>query len=435
MSKKISLSVFIFVLLAAVLLSFLSAFVVVSQVYDAELRRAYESNNVPSTGDSDTSFSELKLLDKIFKAYSIYDLDDDALCEAVLKAYAHATGDKYAEYYTAAEYAALNAENAGNAQGIGVNIIQNTEYDCIEVINVMPDSPALKAGVEPGDLIVYVGIGDNRESVSVLGYTNAVKRLQGEAGTKAEFVVRRGKGYSEEIEFSIERGPYTSLSVTSHVCATDPDVGIVKIIQFDLTTPTQFTEAVDALRAKGIEKFVFDVRYNPGGDLQSILAVLSCFLNEGDVVISTEDTNGTKEEVKVEISVQVGSYEGCSVSKEDIGKYRGLKYVVLANGSTASAAELFTSNFRDYKLAPVVGTTTYGKGTMQSIFSLSYYGYAGGVKLTTRRYFPPCGESYDGIGIAPNIEIELSEEAQKVNIYKLADADDNQLQRALEELK
>lgn len=439
MSKKISLSVFIFVLLAAVLLSFLSAFVVVSRVYDAELRAAYEANKIPSTGGNtgknDSTFSELELLDKLFKIYSIYDLDDEALCAAVLKAYAHATGDKYAEYYTAEEYAAMTAENAGNNKGIGVNIIQNTEYDCIEVINVMPDSPALKAGVEPGDLIVYVGSGDNRESVSALGYTNAVKRLQGEEGTTAEFVVRRGKDYSEEIEFSIVRASFTSLSVMSHVCTTAPDVGIVKIVQFDLTTPTQFTEAVDALRAKGIEKFVFDVRYNPGGDLQSILAVLSYFLDEGVIVISTEDKGGSKEEIKVAVSEQTGAYAGCSVSEEDIGKYRGLKCVVLANENTASAAELFTSNFRDYNLAPIVGTTTYGKGTMQSIFSLSYYGYSGGVKLTTRRYFPPCGESYDGIGIAPDIEIELSEAAQKVNIYKLADADDNQLQRALEELK
>ena len=437
MSKKISLSVFIFVLLAAILLSFLSAFVVVSQVYDAELKAAYESNKVPSINNNDDSgfIAELKMLDKLFKTYSIYDLDDDALCEAVLKAYAHATGDKYAEYYTAEEYAALNAENAGDMQGIGVNIIQNTEYNCIEVINVMPDSPALKAGVEPGDLIVYVGIGDARESVATLGYTNAVKKLQGKAGTVAEFVVRRGKDYSEEKEFSIERGSYTNLSVMYHVCTTDPSIGIVKLIQFDLTTPTQFCAAVDELKQKGIEKFVFDVRYNPGGDLQSILAVLSYFLNEGDVVISTEDNNGTKEEMTVAVSKQVGAYAGCSVSKEDIGKYRDLKFVVLANGSTASAAELFTSNFRDYKLAKIVGTTTYGKGAMQSIFPLSYYGYSGGVKLTTRRYFPPCGESYDGIGITPDIEIELSEEASNINIYKLSDADDNQLQRAIQELK
>lgn len=441
MSRKISLSVFIFVLLAAVLLSFLSAFVVVSQVYDAQLREAYESVGGGSHGSSGGSssvsatFAELELLDDIFGAYSIFELDDDALLEAVLKAYVSTTGDRYAEYYTAEEFAEMRAQSAGDMEGIGVNIIQNTEYDCIEIYNVVPDSPAKLAGVEPGDLIVYVGIGDARESVSSLGYQNAVQCLKGEAGTRAEFVVRRGENYAEELEFSIERGPYTNVTVMSHVCATDPDVGIVKITQFDLPTPAQFCEAVDSLRDAGIEKFIFDLRYNPGGDLQSILAVLSYFLNEGDVVIGTEDNEGNREELKVAVSSLGGDYAGCSVSADDIGKYRGLSCAVLVNGNTASAAELFTSNFRDYGLGKIVGTTTYGKGTMQSIFSLDRYGYEGGIKLTTKRYFPPCGESYDGIGIVPDIEIELSEAAKAINVYKLADADDDQLQRAIQEIK
>jgi len=435
MSKKISLSVLIFAVLAAVLVSFLGAFVVVSRVYDAELRNAYIAAENASTPDND-KFNELELLDTLFTAWSYFGVDDDAVGEELLKAYTRASGDKYAEYYTAEEFEAMTAENAGEMQGIGINIIENTEYSCIEVISVMPDSPALAAGLQPGDLIVYVGIGDKKESVSVLGYTQAVTKLQGVAGTKAEFVVRRGEGYSEEIEFSVERGYITSQSVTHRVCATDSSVGIVKIIQFDLTTPTQFCQAVDTLKATpGVDKFVFDVRYNPGGDLQSIIAVLSYFLNEGDVIISTLDNTGAETVMKAQPSVQTGDYAGCSVSAEDIGKYRGLDCVVLANGSTASAAELFTANFRDYDIAPIVGVTTYGKGSMQSIVSLDRYGYPGGLKLTTRMYFPPCGESYEGIGIAPDVEVELDEALANVNIYKIADADDNQLQRAIKEIK
>ena len=435
MSKKISISVLVFAVLAAVLVSFLGAFVVVSQVYDAELKKAYIAAENSSKPSND-KFSELELLDTLFTAWSYFGVDDKAVGEELLKAYTRASGDKYAEYYTEEEFKAMTAENAGEMQGIGINIIENTEYSCIEVISVMPDSPALAAGIQPGDLVVYVGIGDARESVAALGYLQAVTKLQGVAGTKAEFVVRRGEGYSEEIEFSVERGYITTQSVTYRVCATDSSVGIVKIIQFDLTTPTQFCQAVDALKATpGVDKFVFDVRYNPGGDLQSILAVLSYFLNEGDVVISTLDNAGTETITKVEPSVHTGDYAGCSVSAEDIGKYKDLKCVVLANGSTASAAELFTANFRDYNIAPIVGVTTYGKGSMQSIVSLERYGYPGGLKLTTRMYFPPCGESYEGVGITPDVEVELDESMANVNIYKIADADDNQLQRAIQEFK
>ena len=434
MSKKISLSVFIFVLLAAILVSFLGAFVIVSRVYDAELRYAYSSLD-DANSKTGGKFEELEFLDRLFSAYSYFEADDDMIVEAVLKAYADATGDKYAEYYTQDEFLELTASNSGDMQGIGINIIENIEYDCIEVVSVMPDSPALEAGIEPGDLIVYVGIGEERESVSLLGYTNAVKRLQGKAGTKAEFVVRRGENYSEEIEYSISRGYIKTQSVMYHVCTTDSDIGIVKIIEFNLTTPEQFCEAVDTLLAQGIKKFVFDVRYNPGGDLQSIIAVLSYFLNEGDTVISTLDNLKNKSVYVVDAHTFSGDYAGCSVSKEDIGKYRELDCVVLANEYTASAAELFTSNFRDYDLATIVGVTTYGKGSMQKIFSLADFGFSGGVKLTTNMYFPPCGESYDGIGIAPDVEVELSEAAASVNIYKLADEDDNQLQRAIQELK
>lgn len=435
MSKRISISVFIFTLLAAILITFMTAFAVVSRIYDDELRDAYLDN---PGGDSVTQpsgeYPELKLLESIFKNYSYFDLEDEKIMDSVLKAYAGSTGDKYAEYYTAEEFEAMTSENAGEMQGVGINIIQNTEYDCIEVISVMPDSPALEAGVQPGDLIFYVGRGETRESVSSLGYTNAVKKLQGLAGTMAEFVVRRGADLTDEVEFSIKRGYVTTQSVTYRIASNAPSVGIVKVIQFDLTTPGQFSAAVDALRASGINEFVFDLRYNPGGDLQSIIAVLSYFLNEDDVIISTLDKAGNKTVDKVRVSHFTGDYAGCSVSETDIGKYKGLKCVVLVNDNTASAAELFTANFRDYKLAPIIGVTTYGKGSMQSIMSLQQFGYTGGVKLTTKMYFPPCGESYEGIGIAPDIEVELNEAAAKVNIYKLPDTDDNQLQRGIEEL-
>jgi carboxyl-terminal processing protease len=432
MSKKISLSIFIFVLLAAILVSFMSAFFVAYGMYRKGLTDAYLENNSPDDQQKESRFPELEVIDSIFKTYSYFDLDDKALIDAVLSAYARATDDRYAEYYNAEQYEMIMSESTGEMQGIGINIEENTEHNAIEVLNVMPDSPALEAGLMPGDLIVYVGIGEERESIAELGYYPAVKKLQGLAGTYAEFTVRRG---DEEIEFSILRGYVTTQSVLFRKSDLDPSVGVVKILNFDLTTPTQFSNAVDTLLAEGIEKFVFDLRYNPGGDLLSIEAVLSYFLNEGDVMISTIDKAGNKDTDVVRAVSYDGKYQGCSVHTGDIGKYRRLKCVVIVNNSTASAAELFTANFRDYKLAPIVGVTTFGKGSMQSLFPLDYFGYEGGIKLTTKMYFPPSGESYEGIGITPDIIVELSEEAKNTSIYKLADKDDAQMQAAVQILQ
>ena len=198
----------------------------------------------------------------------------------------------------------------------------------------------------------------------------------------------------------------------------------------------QFSGAVDDLKAKGISKFVFDVRYNGGGSLDSIVAVLSYFLQEGDTIISTADKNGKADVTKAQVIKKFSGEEaGCNVSAEDIGKYRDLKAVVLCNSYTASAAELFTATFRDYGLAKTVGETTFGKGSMQSTLPLGYFGVDGVLKLTTNVYFPPCGESYDGIGIAPDVPVKLDEALESKNIYEITDAEDNQLKAAIEILK
>lgn len=376
-------------------------------------------------------YEKLDLIDQLFRAYTIFELDEEALMDAVLKGYIEGTGDKYAEYFTEEEYELFTSENRGELVGIGISIIHNADRGLVEIINVFPDSPALEAGLMPGDLITYIGTGENRQSVYELGYTNATEIMRGEAGSVAEITVERD---GEELEFSITRKKITAYSVLSHVCSTDESVGIVKITGFDLTTPEQFSAAVDGLLSKGCDKFVFDVRYNPGGDLRSIRAVLSYFLNEGDVFIRTSDKSGKTESQIIEPVEYPDSYSDYNITKEDIGKYRELNFAVLTNGSTASAAELFTSALMDHGLSVTVGTNTYGKGTMQTTFSLARYGYSGALKLTTQYYYPPFSDSYDGKGITPDRVVELDEALAEKNIYKITDEEDNQLLAAIEEL-
>ena len=389
---------------------------------------------------NDEISGQLGILKSYFDAYFYYESDEDAQLDAVLKAYVAASGDRYAEYYTAEELDALFSETAGESEGIGINVIESKlnvggfKYKVFKVINVTKDSPAAEAGMRVGDYIFSVKTDEGMYIlVDTLGYDPALSGLRGAAGTNAEFSVLRANpdGIYEEIPFSVMRRKIETSSVMAHVCETDASVGIVKITNFDLTTPIQLTEAVDGFVKDGIDKVVFDVRYNPGGDLASIVAVLSYFLNEGDTIISASDKEGNTEVIKAAVEKGYsGSYASCNVSRSDLGKYKGLKVAVLCNDSSASAAELFVANFRDHGLGAVVGTTTYGKGSMQSILDLSRYGM-GGLRFTTRLYFPPCGESYDGIGIEPDVTVEFDEELYKKNIYEITDAEDNQLQAAI----
>lgn len=403
------------------------------------------SGNVNTSTESE--FPELDLIHQIFEQLSVYDLDKEVLMTAVLKAYAEATGDVYAAYYTPEELEAVTSDNQGEMQGIGVSVVNDVldiegfDYSVLTIISVFQGSPALEAGLRMGDHVYAVVDGEGEtHTVQELGYDNAIACIRGVAGTKASFIVLRPVkgGTYEQLTFEIERKKLTTESVTGRVYEADSTIGIIKISQFDLTTPTQFSATMDSLIEKGCRKFIFDVRYNPGGDLASIEAVLSTFLNKGDVMISTVYKDGTGKADKVEVEKgYTGAYASCNVSNEDIGKYRGYEFAVLTNEYTASAAELFTSNLRDYKLATLVGVTTYGKGCMQSMYDLSYWGVKGAIKLTTAWYLPPSGENYHDIGIKPHIEVTLDEALieEYGNVYLIPDDKDPQLMAAVNALK
>ena len=282
------------------------------------------------------------------------------------------------------------------------------KYD-VEIISVynMPDSPAFEAGLLEGDLIVYVG--EEKESVASLGYNAALSKLRGKEGTTAVFtVLRNGEEY---IEFSIERAKVASTTVYSHVYEEDKSVGIIRITGFDRdTTFNQFKEAFTSLEEAGCTSFVFDLRNNPGGELNSVVDTLDFLLPEGPVIrIFDKDDN------------IVEQYESDAECKD-------YPMTVLINGNTASAAELFTSALRDYDKAVVVGETSYGKGCMQTSMSLPD---GGAVSVTYRMYKPPFSEGYHGVGIVPDIEVESEGALLEKHFLKVTDSEDNQLRAAI----
>lgn len=431
MRKKITLGTTVAIVILCCLLTFQVTFILLQKRFEAKyLSEAVSSVDMSSNavtysiGDGTVSsqgqqyassdlmrkiYSRLSEVDEIFQSYYIDDLDDETIIDSVLSGYVAGTGDKFGAYYNAESLESFISDLEGELVGIGVNVIYNTDYKVIEVLNVIPDSPALEAGVMPGDLIVYVG--EEKESVEALGYYPAINRLRGEIGTHAVFTVFRGEGYTEEVDFDIVRDRVTEVTVLTHIYANDSSIGVIKITEFDGSTPTQFVNAVEELTEKGCDKLIIDLRYNPGGELTAIVSILDYILPEGPIIrIMDKEGNEVKR-----YSSEPGELN--------------IPMAVVVNGSTASAAELFTSAVRDYNKATIIGTTTYGKGCMQTTIPLAS---GGAVSVTYRMYNPPFSENYHGIGIVPDIEIELDEALATKNIYKITDEEDNQLAAAAE---
>ncbi len=428
MAKKISLGAAAAITLLGCLITFQGTYIALynryEKKYSADAINAV-TDALYQNGSGDTSqmqteanaflnkaMDKLAEVDYLYRNYYIDDMDDEELLDMVIAGYVAGTGDEYAAYYNAEDFQAFMTDMEGEMAGIGINVIQNTEYNVIEVLNVMPDSPALEAGVQVGDLIIAVG--EEKEPVELLGYYGAVAKLQGVAGTEAVFTVARGERYEETVEFRITRAKITEQTVMYHIYEPDTSIGVIKITGFDSKTPEQFVAAVEDLTGNsGCDKLIIDLRYNPGGELSSIVTVLDYLLPKGPI-IRIFDADGN----------QVDEYNS-------EGTELNVPMAVVVNGSTASAAELFTSAVRDYDKAVIVGTTTYGKGCMQTTVPLSD---GGAVSITYRMYSPPFSDNYHGIGIVPDVEVELDEALADKNIYKITDWEDNQLAAAADAL-
>lgn len=400
MKRKISVLTLVLSIFFTAVITFQITYISLKSEYRHESRMLEASY-------SNSLVGKLKLLDEQFRSLYIGDIDDDKLISAVLNGYIYGTGDRYGEYMSPEEYKQFVGDLEGEFQGIGISVVENAESGCLEVVSVMPDSPALKAGVLVGDIIVSVG----GESVAEMGADVALSRLLGKAGTFAEFSVARGGDITSVIPFSIERGYVTEQTVFYHMYDDGTgEIGVIMILSFDGKTADQFAQAVEELQNQGARALIFDVRYNPGGVLDSIVEILDTILPEGPIV-RIENSDG---------SVEVLDSDADEMN---------LPMAVLVNGSTASAAELFSSALQDYKKAVLVGTTTYGKGCMQQIVRLADNS---AIRVTTNMYDPPFSDNYDGIGVVPDVVIEADDITLNSNRYTIADGDDNQLSVAAE---
>ena len=261
---------------------------------------------------------------------------------------------------------------SGSFVGIGLTCTKNNG---IYIVDVYDGSPAKEAGLVKGDTIIAV----DGVAVSDENYDSVINSIAGEAGSSVELTVRKADG--GETVLNVIRREIVVASIISEML--DGNVGYIKITQFSQNSDEQFSAALNSLINSGAKSFLFDVRDNSGGSLDSILNILDRLLPEGPIMhIIRKDAKETK----------------YSTADESLD----FPMAVLINENTASAAELFCSALRDYDTARLFGVKTYGKGCMQTISSFSD---GSGIRLTTAFYNPPFGDNYDGIGVSPHVEV------------------------------
>ena len=342
--------------------------------------------------------------------------DVDTATALYASVYASTIGDDFGYYYPPEDFGYYSEDLDGEYTGIGI-VVSPLDSGYAEILQVFAGSPAEDAGLLPGDILVAI----EGEDFAVIGYSDAIDMIRGVEGTNVTVTIERD---GECFDVTMPRRRVTEQTVDYRMLSGN--VGYIRISSFDDTTYTQFVEAHRALDAQGAESFVFDMRNNPGGTLSAVLSVLEYILPDGDIVTLNYKIN-TWDAV-------LGSIYDYDPSYMDTRTYYAAHaitkpIVVLANGNTASAAELFTSSLQDYEVAAVVGDRTYGKGVGQSSFTIGSDG--AGMVLTVFSYDPPVQENYHGIGITPDVSVSLSEEAAGKNLYKLTLEEDAQLQAAL----
>lgn len=341
---------------------------------------------------------------------------DEKLAQYAAKGMVVALGDPYSLYMTPEELGKLKEHNDGDYTGIGVTVVDDPGTTRTIIKSVKKDGPADKAGMKIGDEIVAVDGVDVTEKTT----DDITPLLRGQEGTDHVITVLReksavsggavsGESSAEDNRVRIDISVMTQKIVNKSVYyqKLKNDIGYLQITSFDRETPKQFRTAMNGLEKKGCKAIIMDVRNNPGGVLSAVLSVLDRLLPEGPVL--TETRKGQKDT----------TYR--STSKE---QYSG-EMVVLINGTSASAAEVFAGALQDRKSVRLIGEKSYGKGIMQSIYTLP--GEQGGLKLTTGEYLLPSGRSIHEKGLTPDVEVVFDAKKTDYGTNK-----DNQLMKAME---
>lgn len=345
---------------------------------------------------------KLTEIEALVEKYYLNDIDTEQVETYLYKGMIAGLDDAYAAYYTEEEYQSMKDSTNGSYYGIGVEMSQNISTGIITITRVFEDSPAEEAGLLPGDVIYKV----SDTEVTGEDLTKVVSMVKGAEGTTVPITIAR-EGESDYLTLEVERRTI-EIATVSHKML-DGKIGYIAISSFDNVTVNQFLEALEDLENQGETALIIDLRNNGGGVVSAACSILDRLLPEG-LIVYTEDKYGNREEMT-----------------SDAANYFDKPLAVLVNDNSASASEIFAGAIKDYGIGTLVGTQTFGKGIVQKIYPLSD-GTA--VKLTVSKYYTPKGNNIHGIGITPDVEVELDENV--ANEVTIPEDQDNQLQKAME---
>ena len=337
-----------------------------------------------------------EVLDKINKEY-VDEVNHSDAMDAAINGVLQSL-DPYSAYMSPDTFKEMETETSGKFGGLGIEV--GMEFGVVKVITPMDDSPAERKGVKAGDYIVQIN------GVQVQGKTlsEAVELMRGPVGTSLEITVRR-KGLKKALTFEITREIIEVKSVKSKII--DDNVGYIRLTAFNDNSSKQVKDKINKFKKKKINKYVLDLRNNPGGLLSQAVKISDFFLNNGEIV----STKSRK------------SYENKKYFAKKGDIINGKTLVVLINYGSASASEIVAGALKDHKRAILIGENSYGKGSVQSIIPLKN---EGAIRLTISKYYLPSGESISGTGITPDIEVSESSDE-----FRIGTKTDNQLDFAI----